>query len=437
LIAAHVLLGLSGQIGSFPKLFGLLALGASLVYVIVKRDANHEAFLCAGYLVSLEVFLRMTNGVYLYEYIKYSVIVVLALGMIVKERSEPISFGYLVYMLLLLLGIVNSSNPNGDPIRKQIAFNLSGPIVLGISAMYFNNKKISKKRLLDILFYILLPVFAMVTHLFVKTPDIKDIVFGGAANFEMSGGFGPNQVSTALGFGIFIIGVLMFSNKQITGFRIIDFMILLYFIYRAIMTFSRGGILAALLCYSCFLFFMLLDKKNFILNLFKYLIIGFSVFVAIWVYTSNVTDGMVDNRFTGKNAKGVQKADATSGRLDIIDEQLASFYEAPLFGIGVGNGKYKRQNGHLGVTAASHNEMTRLIEEHGLIGVILLSTLLLVPLFRAYKSSFAQKGFLISFWLFWILTINHTAMRVAFPGFVYGLSLINIDFSNEEAEFTS
>ena len=35
-----------------------------------------------------------------------------------------------------------------------------------------------------------------------KTPDLKDIVFGGAANFATSGGFGPNQVATAIGLGI-------------------------------------------------------------------------------------------------------------------------------------------------------------------------------------------------------------------------------------------
>ena len=37
-----------------------------------------------------------------------------------------------------------------------------------------------------------------------------------------------------------------------------------------------------------------------------------------------------------------------------------------------------------------------------------------------------KKAFTISFYLFWFLTINHSAMRIALPGFIYGLSLIRI-----------
>jgi hypothetical protein len=35
--------------------------------------------------------------------------------------------------------------------------------------------------------------------------------------------------------------------------------------------------------------------------------------------------------------------------------------------------------------------------------------------------------FLLCFVLFWLLTINHAAMRIAAPAFVYSLSLLNIN----------
>ena len=134
---------------------------------------------------------------------------------------------------------------------------------------------------------------------------------------------------------------------------------------------------------------------------------------------------MLDNRYAGKNAKGEQKKDITSGRSAILNQQIASFAENPL-GIGVGNGKYKRQNSIVHITATSHNEVGRLIEEHGVIGVMILLLLLGLPLISFWYGNNYQRAFTTAFYLFWFLTINHSAMRIAFPGFIYGLSLMNI-----------
>ena len=152
--------------------------------------------------------------------------------------------------------------------------------------------------------------------------------------------------------------------------------------------------------------------------------------VSIWLYTSNITGGMLDNRYAGKNASGVQKKDITSGRGAILNEQIKSFTENPL-GIGVGNGKYKRLGAIEKVTATSHNEIGRLIEEHGVIGFIILLLLLLLPLANFWYGNNYQRAFISAFYLFWFLTINHSAMRIAFPGFIYALSLLNIEDEEE------
>lgn len=133
---------------------------------------------------------------------------------------------------------------------------------------------------------------------------------------------------------------------------------------------------------------------------------------------------MLNNRYTGKNASGVQKEDLSSGRSDIIKGQFKNFLENPL-GIGVGNGKYARLQ-EVQVTGASHNEIGRLFEEHGYVGLIILILLLITPLLLLFNANNLQKAFLLSFYLIWFLTINHSAMRVALPGFVYALSLMKI-----------
>ena len=146
--------------------------------------------------------------------------------------------------------------------------------------------------------------------------------------------------------------------------------------------------------------------------------------LAIWIYTSNITGGMLDNRYAGKNAIGVQK-DITTGRVDILETQGLNFLDNPL-GIGVGNGKYERMNSTKKVTAASHNEVGRLLEEHGIIGLILLIVLTTIPLFNFIRGDMYQRAFIIAFYSIWFLTINHSAMRIALPGFIYALSLIKI-----------
>ena len=424
-VGIHILIGYLCTFSFFPKIYTLVIFLIAIPQIIFKKNKNEEAFLFAAYLAAGEVFLRMTDGVILYETGKYGVILLLVLGVFVGKFKQKFSVSLTFYLLLLLLGIIFTRVPEGEYIRKTIAFNLSGPFVLGIAGLCFYKRSITKENLMNALFFMILPLFSMVTYLYFKTPDLKDIVFGGAANFATSGGFGPNQVATAIGLGIFIIAVFILMKERITRFLLLDVFLLLYFIYRGLLTFSRGGLITGVIALICFSLFYTLYKKISLASFITYVGIVVVFTIGIWLFTSNITGGMLDNRYTGKNASGVQKEDISSGRGDILAEQIKSFTENPL-GIGVGNGKYKRQGAISNVTAASHNEVGRLIEEHGIIGFIILILLLLLPLANFWYGNNYQRAFISAFYIFWFLTINHSAMRIAFPGFIYGLSLINI-----------
>ena len=432
-IAVHILLGYGSSLlrgSTILKIVWVLIIGVFIINIIFKSNRNEEAFLFAAYISSAEVFIRMSKAMILYETGKYSVILFLMIGIFVGKFKQKFSVTLAFYLLLLLLGIVFTRVPEGEYIRKAIAFNLSGPFVLGIAGLYFYKRNITKENLSNALFFMLLPLFSMVTYLYFKTPDLKDIVFQGSANFDTSGGFGPNQVSTILGLGIFIISVLILMKKRITGYVLLDVFVLLYFIYRALLTFSRGGLITGVVAIISFVLFYSLFKKVSLGSFISYAGLTAVFIVSIWLYTSNITGGMLDNRYAGKNAKGVQKKDVSSGRVAILNEQIASFLVNPL-GIGVGNGKYKRQGtiGH--VTSTSHNEVGRLLEEHGIIGFIILLLLLGLPLLNFWNGDNYNRAFTTAFYLFWFLTINHSAMRIAFPGFIYGLSLLNITHEKE------
>jgi hypothetical protein len=104
------------------------------------------------------------------------------------------------------------------------------------------------------------------------------------------------------------------------------------------------------------------------------------------------------------------------------------FYKNPAFGVGVGRNREIRED-ELGISAASHNELSRILAEHGTFGIFGLFILIIIPLtlFNVTK----ENIFVLSFFVFWALTINHAAMRTAAPAFIYALSLIKVSFDEK------
>jgi O-antigen ligase len=426
-IAIHVVIGFLVTILPFAKIYPLFILIIGIYIIYSSRNKNEEALYLASYLVGVEVFIRMSDGFLLYETGKYGIILFSLLGIIWGPVKQKTSISFLVYVLFLVIGIVFTQVPLGESLRKSIAFNLSGPISLGFFALYCYKRTITILQLKELLFVCLLPVFSIISFVYFRTPDLEELVFNGSSNFSTSGGFGPNQVATIIGFGVFILSVFIFTRVQLSLSIFLDIIFLLYFTYRGLLTFSRGGMITAIFAFFIFVLFMLFYQKNTFIKVFKFLFITLILFLGIWLYTSDITGGMIDNRYANKNAAGIEKKDVSAGRFQLFSAQLENFYESPILGIGVGNGKYKRIESGKRITAASHNEITRLIEEHGLLGILALLILLVKPLQNIYFSTNYQRAFLLSFYVFWFLTINHSAMRIAFPAFVYGLSLIKID----------
>ena len=378
----------------------------------------------AAYIMGYEVLSRMTNAAFSYEFAKYMVIVFLVVGMFYRGFHRK-SWPYIVFVFLLIPGIIFSAInlDYGSNVANAIGFNLSGPACLAFSALYCFDRKMPFERFQKILICILLPLVSTVTYLFFYTPDLRDSLSGTGSNFAASGGFGPNQVSTILGLGVFILftRLLTLKNKLV---NVIDLALLGLISYRAIVTFSRGGVLTAAVCTVLFLVFFLKQlstRKRSILAP-KIFVMAF-VLVFTWFITVFFSSGLIINRYSNEDAAGRLKSDITTGRSEIIGTELAAFFKNPITGIGVGKAKEYRED-KIGVRAASHNETSRMLSEHGLFGLFGLLILVMTPLFLRVKNR--NNIFFYSCLAFWFITINHSAMRIAAPAFVYGLSLISL-----------
>ena len=434
LLLVHVLIGLLVYALPFTaKIYGYSIFIFGTIYVIKSSNKNNEALLVAAYVVGSEVFLRMTGGNPLYEISKYGVLFFLLLGMYFSGFSRG-AISYWLFLFLLIPGLVIATFALDldTNIRTRIAFNISGPLCLGIASIYTFRRSISLEQMNRVLLNMGLPIVTCMVYLTVYTPIIKDVITGTESNFQTSGGFGPNQVSTALGLGMFIFfsRVLLASKTKLIVF--INLFLALNISYRGFITFSRGGMITGIvmiIILVTFLYFNSNERGRVKLN-YGFLLIVLAI-VGVWMYTSFQTGGLINKRYANQDASGRVKTSHFTGRENLADEEIDIFLDNPFFGAGVGKVIEIRQS-ETGETTASHNEITRMLAEHGMLGVIGLLILIVTPfvLYLEYKFNV----FLLCFVIFWFLTINHAAMRTAAPAFVYALSLLIIRFEKSSKE---
>lgn len=437
LIIIHAIIALA--VFALPFLSKVLALIIPIAgfYVVNKtKNKNNEVLIVAAYMIGVEVFLRMTDGNFNNEYIKFNVIFFMFMGMIYSNFSTN-AFIYWFFLILLIPGIlVTATATDYDvDVKKFLIFNLSGPVCLAISAIYTFKRKILFSNLQNIVVAMGLPIITTTVYLFLYNPSVKEVVTGTQSNFETSGGFGPNQVSTILGLGIFVFftQLILFSKTKKEIF--LNGFLLLFVSYRGIVTFSRGGIITAVVMIICLMFLLYYFSNAKGKTKFSLVFIMTALMAAgIWTYSSFQTSGLIEKRYANQDAAGRTKKDNLGGREEIIDSEFKIFMDNPILGVGAGMGKEIRKES-FGATVASHNEISRMMSEHGLFGVFGLLLLFLTP-FILYVNN-RQHLYFLSFYVFWLLTINHAAMRTAAPAFVYALTLLFVQVKIPEKPETS
>ena len=423
-------LGIGAAVFVLPflaKLYAILIVVVGFRYLVRTKNENNEALYVAAYVVGAEVFLRMTEGNFFEQYAKYVVMGILLLGMVYRGTSKH-SWIYLIFGIFLIPGVILSFftlNFETD-IRKAITFNIIGPITLMVSAIYCYQRKITFKQILNIIDMLAYPLMATVVYMFAYTPSIKDVVTNTESNFETSGGFGPNQVSTILGLGIFLFFAKIVLQSKSNKILIINAVFFLAINFRGIVTFSRGGVIAGFIMIILVVVLLLIYTKTYAKSKVSLIVfMGIFALVGVWTYSSVQTSGLIDKRYANEDARGRVKASKLTGRERLIESEFNMFLDNPIFGVGVGKNKEYRLE-TTGIEAASHNEITRMLAEHGMFGLFGLIILMLTPMILYLNNK--QNIFILSFLVFWILTINHAAMRLAAPAFIYALSLLKVTF---------
>lgn len=394
-----------------------------------SSSKTREVLLACAYFVGAEVLFRMTKSTISYEATKYLVIIFMLMGIFYKGLSGK-GYVYFIYLIILVPAVVMASitltfDAN---FRTNVAFVLTGPVSLGIASLFCYDRKVNFKLLLDIMLYISLPIIALTTYIIIYTPSVKEVITHTASNSAVSGGFGPNQVATALGLGMVAMVVRLFLYSPSLVLKLVNLALFGVMTFRAFVTFSRGGVIAAIIVSAAFLwtiFWRSSSKQRSQIRVpFVLLIIVASI---TWIISSNQTSGLLDRRYANEDALGREKEDLGTGRVDLFIDEIEGFLRMPFIGVGASRTKDLRiEEGETRVP--THNEVGRLLGEHGLLGIIALCILFLTPLVYRTRN---KRNFLfyVSF-CFWFATINHSGMRIAAPAYLYAIALLNVSTMN-------
>ncbi len=381
------------------------------VFVAARRRLQEVAFVIA-YIVGAEVLWRMTHASVFWEFGKYAISLVLMIGLLrVRTRRNQFLAGAYFSMLVpsILLTVLALSF---EAARQQISFNMSGPLSLMLCVLFFSNVRIQGEDLRTTMFALLGPVLAIGTLAFYSTTTATDLRFFGDSNSATSGGFGPNQVSAMLGLGLLCSLLLLLERKIRLRVRIPLLGLAVAFATQAALTFSRGGLMMALAGALAAMFYLVRDSRTrATLALLTVLLVSVGKYVVI-PRLEVFTAGKLNERYTDLDP---------SGRTLIASYDLQLFTEHPLLGVGPGVASALREE--IGKQGAAHTEFTRLLAEHGLLGILAIVFLVLMGV-RTFRSAYTlhARAFVVAMLVWFTLFLLVNAMRLAAPAFVFGLA---------------
>jgi hypothetical protein len=255
----------------------------------------------------------------------------------------------------------------------------------------------------------------------VKTPNLDEIEFVLGANYATTAGHSSNQVSTILGLGMFLSFYSVFKRLNFAGNRLFDMMILVSFTFQGLLSFSRGGMIVGVVAILLVLFLPETTTKgtsSSIRN--KSIFIGATVFIALYgvfEIANIVTKGNLYLRYQGETqgtllgSKEITVDHFLTGRIGIFEQDVHLWINHIFTGVGCGSSRYIRDLDRVGV--AAHIELSRLLADHGLLGLIYaILFFIVIPLknWRVNADS-SQRIILITLIVIATLTTFHAAMR--------------------------
>lgn len=373
----------------------------------------------ASYIIAAEVVWRMTDAQVFHEVGKYSIVLILLLAILHFRISRIPSSLFLYFLFLLPSSLIPLTVMDLSGAREQLSFNMSGPLLLLVAGYFCSSISLTKRQLHTAFLVALGPLVSIVSIMamnLASVPILRFVVY--ASSSIATRGYAPNQVSSILGAGVFLTTVLLVSSHSSTRkLRLVLIFLLFTFAAFSALTFSRGGLYsAAFAVVTSMLLWMRKPDTRWAILLLTIVLLLVSNYLLI-PRIEQFTGGTIIGRFEDMSL---------TGRDLIVQADLNAWKSAPVFGVGPGGAKEYRAE--IFRTSAAHTEFTRMLAEHGVLGLISLGALLGYIFARILDSVRKPHGPVLLGLITWSLAFMAiNAMRMAAPSLFLAMAALELE----------
>jgi O-antigen ligase len=417
---AHVLLALlMDRYRIVGSLHALATLMVGLWFAVWSRRSIEQVAYIGAYITGSEVLWRMSEAAVFWEMGKYATTAIFLAAILRSRNWKAPSLPFIYFLLLLPSVALTLMKEDLSDARLMISGNMSGPLSLMISAWFFSRLTLSIAQLRRLFLVAIGPTIGVAAIAASSTITTSDIAFGNESNFITSGGFGPNQVSAALGLGALLALLYLLTDKGSWIVRVLMVCVTLGLAIQSALTFSRGGLYTAAGGAAVAVVYLSKDARARV----KILVLSAVLLViAIFVLLPNL------DAFTGGALSARFQNTSSTGREQIAQADLHIWNENPFFGVGPGESKIEHALYYRRI--ATHTEYTRLLAEHGLFGLAagLMLFLMAAQRFVSIRriNNIRAKALLGPMVIWSLLYMVDKAMRLVAPSFAFGLCFITI-----------
>ncbi|MEO7310315.1 MAG: O-antigen ligase family protein [Chitinophagaceae bacterium] len=375
-----------------------------------------------------------------YEIGKYGTMALVAVGFLYGNHTNK-KGSTAAGVAMLVLGFSGfMALPDGFAF-SGITFNYFGPLNLALCMIYFSKQQMTYDEIRNVFKVLIFPVISFTTMIILHQSQAeRQVVYGLTANFETSGGSATNQVAVTLGSAFAIMGLMYLTGQRMFKIKFLDEALMFAFLFRGLLTFSRGGMITGII--ALLLVLIMPKTKDIWANrqiVFRkidprYFLFGTIFLVITFLMVNTLTGNFLLLRYQGYNEHTIaSKTDnrdlnnISSNRLYIAESDFAIFANNPFFGVGVGQSRYWRRAYGYNIDALPHIEVTRMVSEHGIFGVLMALIFMFYPFYRITRErSNYRRAVMVVFFAIAVISTFHVAMRTIVTPILYGIACINL-----------
>ncbi len=417
LLALHVPLGLLMNANRGIATAHAAATVVTAFWVMAAARSPGPLLRVAAYVVGAEVLWRQTRAMVPWELAKYLLILIFIAGLI-RFVGNPQRSGVAITFLAVLIPACAIPFVNLGPLAgiEPVTFNIGGLLALGLGALFVSNLAGPWFSMRPVLWCLVTPVVATAAVGTDAARHLSASDFFSDSNFKATGGFGPNQVSAILGLGALCFILLAIRESGFVRPALAALMSM-WFLVQGGLTFSRGGMTNFAVALLAALPLLLRRRSTAARVLALVLVVGLIGAVVVYPRVDQFTGGALQTRYSNKH-----EADMRS---ELVRKEYETFLEHIVLGIGVGQSEAIEINRKV---YSSHTEYTRLLAEHGILGLVAIGCLvaLVVQGYRRQKIPWG-RAWTLAFAAWALADMSHAATRIAAPSLAFALAMFAFD----------